>query len=148
MRPSLESCMMHMAYKFAERSTCKRLSVGCIITNENMTSVDAIGYNGGPKGIYNDCLNDTPGACGHAHAEMNSLNKANFNIKNKKAFITHSPCGICAILLINHEIKEVYISELYRDLSPLKLLLQADVKVFKMDLKNNEIHIVTSQSIF
>jgi dCMP deaminase len=130
-RPSLFDVMMGMAELVSKRSTCVRLQVGCVITNENLTSIEAFGYNGGARGLSNECESLEPGKCGHIHAEVNALIKCNYGTKHKKMFVTHSPCKQCAKLLINAGIEEVYCKFLYRDFEePLEILRLANVRMF------------------
>jgi dCMP deaminase len=68
-RPSFDDIYMHMALMMAHRSTCSRAQVGCIITTIDNQRVLSVGYNGGPKGLWNECQSDEPGKCGHLHAE-------------------------------------------------------------------------------
>jgi hypothetical protein len=75
-RPPLFEVYMRMAEDLAKRSTCRRLSVGTVITDSEMENVVAIGYNGNARGFPNDCDSPTPGACGCIHSEMNALTKA------------------------------------------------------------------------
>lgn len=133
-RPSLRKCIMDTAYIFAKRSTCSRLQVGAVITNAEMTSIDAIGYNGGAKGLANECESPEAGRCGHIHAEINCLIKANYNRKDKKMFVTCSPCVMCAKDMINGNISEVYFAELYRDATALTLFFRSGIKVFQVNL--------------
>ena len=128
-RPTLKECMMAVAKLFAERSVCSRLNVGCVITNSEMTNIEAIGYNGKAKGEDHKPDSDEPGKSGMIHAEENALIKADYRVKNKKLFVTHSPCLTCARKIINADIVEVYFSEPYRDLSPLELLMASGIKV-------------------
>lgn len=144
LRPSTIKCMMNVAKTFAERSTCSRLRVGAVVTNAEMTQIDAIGYNGGAKGLDNNCESKEPGLCGHIHAENNCLLKSNYNLKNKKIFITMSPCWQCAKLIINSDISEVYFGELYRDAKPLVLFYMAKIKVFQLDFKEDSLQQLTS----
>lgn len=132
-RPSLIECMLKAAEVFAERSTCSRLKVGCVITNEDMTCIDSIGYNGGAKGLSNEPESDKPGQSGFIHAEINALIKANYNIKNKRMFITHSPCKMCAKSIVNGGITSVYFSNLYRDSTSLEILYKAGIQVHWID---------------
>lgn len=64
MRPSFETIYMKLAWAMSERSTCRRLSVGCAITSWDFRRVIAVGYNGNASKLQNDCDSDTPGACG------------------------------------------------------------------------------------
>lgn len=138
-RPSLKTCMMEIAKVMAQRSTCTRLHVGAVVTDESTSNIIAIGYNGNYKGGPNVPDSNKPGETGYIHAEVNALIKADFQIKHKKMFVTHSPCIMCAKLIVNAQIEEVYIGEMYRDFEPLKLLLSCGVKVYKIDTNKNEI---------
>ena len=136
-RPILEVCMMKTAMIFSERSTCDRLHVGAVITNEEMTNIDAIGYNGGARGLSNACESTEPGKCGHIHAEINAIIKSNYNIPNKRIFITHSMCSACAKAIINARISRVYFRVQYRDKEPIKMLQKAGVEVYCVDTERN-----------
>lgn len=127
-RPSIHQCMMGVAKLFAQRSTCSRLKVGCVITTEDGSNIVSIGYNGSYKGGNNECLSDEPGNCGHsAHAELNALIKADYSIKNKKLYVTHSPCSRCATAIVNAGITEVYYNQLYRSPDGLQILDDAGI---------------------
>lgn len=114
---------MRFAEQLSVLSTCERLQVGCVITNENMTQVLAIGYNGNARGLPNRCDHpDQPGNCGCIHAEMNALLKVDGSIQNKVAFVSHSPCVMCAKAMANANVGTVIYGELYRDESGAALL--------------------------
>ena len=114
MRPSLSECMLNTAAVFAERSSCSRLKVGVVITNQEMTTIESVGYNGGAKGAQNGCDRHEPGNCGCLHAEMNALIKMNYHTAGKRMFLTHSPCPMCAKAIVNGGIREVTFREKYR----------------------------------
>ncbi|HEV3231553.1 MAG TPA: cytidine deaminase, partial [Candidatus Dormibacteraeota bacterium] len=93
---------MRLAEELARRSTCRRRSVGAVITSADLTRVLGVGYNGGARGLHNDCL--APGepddpclTC--IHAETNAVAKAGAVEEGKWAFVTWSPCVLCATLL-------------------------------------------------
>lgn len=46
---------MGMAEVAQQRATCQRTKVGCVITDQDGTSVVSIGYNGNAKGLGNSC---------------------------------------------------------------------------------------------
>lgn len=129
-RPSWDRIYMDHAKSVARRSTCDRLQVGCVIASlDNQRSL-AVGYNGGPKGLYNGCLSTEPGKCGHLHAEINALIKLNYHdAAEKKAYVTTSPCRDCCVALINAGVVELIYERAYRDISPLELLRQARITV-------------------
>src|SRR5690349_19329192 len=49
-RPSWDNIWMDLAEALSKRSTCRRLSVGCVVVSEDNSAVLGIGYNGGAKG--------------------------------------------------------------------------------------------------
>lgn len=63
-RPKFESIFMDLAIQLSKRSTCKRKSVGCVVTSEDFSEVYGIGYNGNYQGGPNTCDSDEPGNCG------------------------------------------------------------------------------------
>ena len=80
---------------------------------------------GGP----NEVESNTPGQSGMLHAEINALLKMDYNNpKNKKLYLTLSPCRMCAKAIVNAGINEVIFNEEYRDLSSLDILTHAGVK--------------------
>ena len=70
-----------------------------------------------------------PGQSGMLHAEINALLKMDYNNpKDKKMYLTLSPCRMCAKAIVNSGIGEVFYSELYRDDSSIKILEDAGIK--------------------
>ena len=129
-RPPWDEVWMGFATTISRRSTCARASVGCVIVSDDNSMVLGLGYNGGAKGLGNACLSAEPGNCGHLHAEINALIKANFHDPaHKKAYITTSPCFICAEALVNANVGEVIFGIAYRDQSGVALLRDAGVAV-------------------
>ena len=55
---------MRMAEELAKRSTCVRLQVGTVVTDQRLENVLAIGYNGNARGLPNKCDSAVPGNCG------------------------------------------------------------------------------------
>lgn len=78
LRPSFDDIYMRFTIDLARRSTCSRSRVGCIIVSEENDMPLSIGYNGGAKGEFNECLSSEPGKCGHLHAEINAIIKLNY----------------------------------------------------------------------
>jgi len=129
-RPSLQRIYMDFAQALGQRSTCKRLQVGTVITNMTMTNVLAIGYNGNAKGFPNTCDSDVPGMCGCIHSETNALIKAPPG--PKIVFVSHAPCVQCAKLMVNADVKFLYWLRPYRAANGLELLKQAGVEVIQL----------------
>lgn len=132
-RPDWDTIWMELAERLSQRSTCKRASVGCVVVSEDNGIVLGIGYNGGPKGMANECLSDEPGKCGHLHAEINALIKTNYrDAAKKKVYVTLEPCYNCAVALINADVQEVIYKREYRDHSGLELLNRKGIPVRKL----------------
>lgn len=129
-RPTKEKFYMKFAELTKERSTCKRLKVGAVLMDDDMTQF-TIGYNGNYKGGPNFCDSDEPGNCGCIHAEVNALIKPR-NFKANIMFLTDSPCVNCAKLIINAGIQKVYFKNEYRIKSGKELLLGKGILVIKL----------------
>lgn len=105
-----------MAEMAATRSTCDRLSVGCIIVKDNR--MISSGYNGSIKGTPH-CddeghMIDPQGRCIRTlHAEQNALIFAKEDLTGATAYVTHQPCEVCTKLLIQSGITKVYYKNKY-----------------------------------
>ena len=126
-RPPLYEVYMRMAEELAKRSTCARLQVGTVLTDEYLEHVVSIGYNGNARGFPNRCDSDEVGKCGCIHSEMNALVKSPGEMRNKVAFITASPCKMCAKLIVQANVCHVFYREAYRSDEGLRVLEQAGV---------------------
>lgn len=122
---------MNLAKTLAERSTCRRLKVGTVITSTDFRKVLAVGYNGNATGLNNGCDRDEPGNCGCLHSEENAvINCDSPRPTEKIVFVTHLPCVQCAKRLINlGGVKAVYYAEDYRIKDSLSLLERVNVEV-------------------
>jgi dCMP deaminase len=127
-RPPLFEVYMRMAEELAKRSTCARLQVGTVLTDARLEHVVSIGYNGNVRGFPNRCDSDEAGKCGCIHSEMNALVKAPGDLRDKVAFITASPCVMCAKLIVQSHVSHVFYREAYRDPAGLDVLERAGVK--------------------
>jgi dCMP deaminase len=127
-RPPLFEVYMRMAEELAKRSTCARLQVGTVITDAKLQNVVAIGYNGNARGFPNRCDSTEAGKCGCIHSEMNALVKSPGQMRDKVAFITASPCVMCAKLMVQASVSHVFYREEYRDRSGLDVLERAGVE--------------------
>lgn len=123
-RPTMEAVMMNVARLMADRSTCSRLQVGCVITNAEMTSIYSIGYNGNYRGGPHACDRDEPGNCGCLHAEDNALVKLRTEERNLVLFTTVSPCVACAKRIVNQgNIRDVWHAEAHREMDAAAFVL-------------------------
>lgn len=132
-RPSFSDIFMDLAKNLANRSTCSRKKVGCVISSIDYSQIYGIGYNGSYKGGPNYCDSTEPGNCGCLHAEDNALLKTNVGSEVPKImYITMIPCKTCAKRIINKGgFKTVYYLEEYRCLKGKDILEQSGIKVIK-----------------
>jgi dCMP deaminase len=143
---------MRIAELVSSRSTCLRRQVGAIIVRNNQ--ILATGYNGAPKGVPHcettGCLREKlhvpPGErhelCRGVHAEQNAIIQAAVNgvsVKDASMYCTHQPCSICAKMIINAEIKTVYVGKAYPDKLAEEMFRSAGVQVILYDLASKEI---------
>ena len=128
-RPPLFEVYMRMAEELAKRSTCARLQVGTVLTDASLEQVLAIGYNGNVRGFPNRCDSDEAGKCGCIHSEMNALVKSPGEVPDKVAFVTASPCVMCAKLMVQAKVSHLFYRNAYRDPAGLEVLERAGVVV-------------------
>jgi len=141
-RPTLDEYFLKMAMLVAERSTCLRRNVGAVIVKDKhlLTS----GYNGAPANTKDctelGCLRDTlkiPSGTQHqicraVHAEQNAIVQAAYhgiNVSDATMYCTHTPCIICAKIIVNAGIKRVVTYTSYNDDEFLKLFKEAGVVI-------------------
>lgn len=130
---------MDLAKMVAERGTCDRAYVGCVLVNEENRIVST-GYNGSISGNpHCDEVGHTmrDGHCiATIHAEMNALlycAKKGISVENTKCYVTHFPCLNCTKALIQAGIREIYYHEAYRvDEYALKLIKTNNIKTQKI----------------
>ncbi len=140
-RPSWDEYFLKMAYLAAERSTCLRHHVGAVIVKSN--HIVSTGYNGAAAGVKDcvelGCLRDQMGIasgtrheiCRAIHAEQNAIIQAALHGKTTEGatlYCTHSPCIICAKMIVNAKIKKVVVVKYYPDKSYEELFREAGVE--------------------
>ena len=133
-RPGIDEYFLKIASVVAERSTCLRHHVGAVAVRDK--HILTTGYNGAPSGLK-DCLelgclrdelNIESGTrheiCRGIHAEQNVIIQAalhGVDLTGATIYVTHSPCILCAKMLVNAQIKRFvtfgsYADESFRDL--------------------------------
>lgn len=139
-RPTRADTLLTVAYAMAERSTCTRLHVGAVaaIGGRILSS----GYNGAPAGTPH-CTHPKDEVCGRSvHAEANAVAYAarhGVSLDGAELYATDSPCYNCACLLINAGISAVIFTRKYRDDSGLRLLADVGIKVYHVNLIDEEV---------
>lgn len=138
MRPSHEEWALRLAEVVAQRATCLRRSVGCVLTN-GRNQVLATGYNGRAAGLEHcnqvtGAITSHPGcpdeyghacagaraasgtqldACEAIHAEQNALLQCRDVYEIRNCYVTVSPCVTCVKLLLNTGCKRIIFRERY-----------------------------------
>lgn len=145
LRPTWDKYFIKMAALVAERSTCLRHHIGAIIVKNKR--VLTTGYNGSAKGMPNcnevGCLKDEKqlaSGVGHEicraiHAEQNAIIQAGLhgiNIDGSTMYSTHTPCGVCAKIIVNSGIKRVVSYHDYIDADARIFLNEAGVELIKV----------------
>lgn len=134
-RPTFQEIYMRLAHSFAERSTCSRRKIGCVITSEDFRQVLAVGYNGNAGGLANACDRPTEsGNCGCLHAEDNAvINSGAPRSTPKVVFVTTAPCPMCAKRLVNlGNVKRIYFAAEYNSATGLKILTDCGIPVERL----------------
>lgn len=137
MRPSFEQTYMQFAIDIAQRSTCKRLKVGTVITSTDYRRVLAIGYNGNAAGLDNDaCDEELVGNCGCLHSEENAVINCDVPRETRKVvFCTHLPCVMCAKRLVNlGNVIKVYFDQEYRSVDSFAIFEASGIKVEQLNV--------------
>ena len=129
-RPSWDTVWIEFAENISRRSIDPKHKVGAVIVTTDNTQVLALGYNGDHKGGPNSRDSMKHGHSGLIHAEINALIKCDYNNpKDKKMYVTLSPCCVCAKAIINSGIKEVIYKEKYKDSSGIDILQSCGISV-------------------
>lgn len=139
MRKSWDEYFMEITQLVAQRSTCDRAFVGCVLVNSDHRIVST-GYNGTASGNPH-CIDVghrmRDGHCiATIHAEMNALlycAKEGIPAKGSLCYVTHFPCLNCTKALIQAGISAIYYHEAYRvDDYALEILERNNVSLKKI----------------
>ena len=141
-RPDRDEYFLKIASVVAERSTCRRHHVGAVaVKNKHIL---ATGYNGAPSGAKDclelGCLRDELGIpsgerheiCRGIHAEQNVIIQASLHgvsLEESTIYCTHTPCVLCAKMLVNAKIKRFVTFGSYNDDTFIKMFQEAGIAV-------------------
>lgn len=122
---------MCFANNISKRSCDQKLQVGAVVVTDDNTRVLALGYNGDEKGGPNVRDSMKSGESGFIHAEINAITKLDYSNKEKKTmYVTHSPCSVCAKVIINAGIDQVVYEHVFKgDPRGLDILSRSSVIV-------------------
>lgn len=137
---------MSVAILASKRSTCLRRQVGAVIVkNEQIIST---GYNGAPSGAIHckilGCTRESlqvPSGkmqelCRGAHAEQNAIAlaaKKGIAVEGSTIYVTNKPCSMCAKMIINSGIREVFFMHDYKDPFGDMLMREANIFIAKIN---------------
>ena len=139
-RPDFDEYCLKIASVVAERATCQRHHMGAVAVRDK--HILATGYNGAPAGLHDclelGCLRNELGIpsgkraeiCRAVHAEQNVIIQAalhGISIKNSTIYCTHSPCVLCAKMLVNAQISRFVSFGRYADDEFLTLFKEAGI---------------------
>lgn len=119
-RPSWSTWMMRLAYITAQRGSCRRKRVGCVIVDGDHRIISG-GYNGAPRGMP-DCLTvgcdvrviDGRESCVRTlHAESNAIDHAGPDCRGAWLITTVVPCRLCALRIVQAGFDGVLYHEFY-----------------------------------
>jgi len=140
-RPDFDEYFLKIASVIAERATCQRHHVGAVAVADKR--ILATGYNGAPAGLHDclelGCLRNAMGipsgkrheVCRAVHAEQNVIIQAalhGVSIKGSTIYCTHSPCILCAKMLVNAQIKRFVSFGRYSDDEFLTLFKESGIE--------------------
>ncbi len=151
-RISVDEYFLKIAAVVAERSTCRRHHVGAVAVRDKR--ILTTGYNGAPSGAK-DCLElgclrnerDIPSGTRHEvcraiHAEQNAIIQGSLHgvsLEGSTIYCTHTPCILCAKMLVNAKIDRFVSYSNYADDSFIKLFEEAGIEFEKKDRPSSEI---------
>jgi dCMP deaminase len=140
-RPDIDEYFLKIASVVAERSTCRRHHVGAVaVRNKHIL---ATGYNGAAAGLKDclelGCLRDEMNIpsgerheiCRGIHAEQNVIVQAGLHgvsLEGSTIYCTHTPCVLCAKMLVNAKIARFVSFGRYNDESFKGLFREAGIK--------------------
>jgi dCMP deaminase len=141
-RPDTDEYFLKIASVVAERSTCRRHHVGAVAVRDK--HILATGYNGAAAGLK-DCLElgclrdeqDIPSGTRHEicrgiHAEQNVIIQAGLHgvsLEGSTIYCTHTPCILCAKMLVNAKISRYVSFGKYSDSQFVALFREAGIEV-------------------
>ena len=145
-RPDIDEYFLKIASVVAERSTCRRHHMGAVaVKNRHILTT---GYSGAPAGgkdcLELGCLRDELGIesgtrqeiCRAIHAEQNVIIQAGLHgvsLEGSTVYCTHTPCVLCAKMLVNAKIARSVSFGRYNDNRFIDLFHEAGIEV---ELKN------------
>lgn len=139
---------LRQAFNIAVNSRCLRRKVGALLVKDNIILLTS--FNRAAEGLQDcfelGCLRDqlsiTSGKnyeiCRAVHSEQNILIQCalkGINPTGSTLYCTHSPCIICAKMIINAKISRVIYAVEYSEVNFKSMFDNADIQYQKIDVK-------------
>lgn len=138
-RPSWDEYFKEIVLLTSKRSTCFKLSVGCLLVKDNR--IISQGYNGYLSGLPHEPILRDSHNIGTIHAEQNAIidcAKRGVSCNGTTAFITHYPCLNCFKFLQAGGIQEIkYINDYNNDIEVKKLAKLTNINIIKLSNKSD-----------
>ena len=138
-RPSWDEYFKEIVLLTSKRSTCFKLSVGCLLVKDNR--IISQGYNGYLSGLPHEPILRDGHNIGTIHAEQNAIidcAKRGVSSNGTTAFITHYPCLNCFKFLQAGGIQEIkYINDYNNDIEVEKLAKLTNINIIKLSNKSD-----------
>jgi dCMP deaminase len=133
-RPGWDEYFKKICQVTAERSSCERLQVGCVLVKDNR--IISQGYNGFLPGCPHKSIVRNNHEQATVHAEQNAISdcaKRGVQCLGATAYITHYPCIICTRILLASGIKDMKYIEDYKNDELVKVFCeQLNVNITKI----------------
>ena len=151
-RPEKDEYFLKIASVVAEQSTCRRHHMGAIAVRDK--HILSTGYNGAAAGLKDclelGCLRDELGIksgtrieiCRAIHAEQNAIIQAalhGVSLQGATMYCTHTPCILCAKMMVNARIARSVSFGKYIDDEFIKLFEEAGIEVDMKERPPSEI---------
>ena len=141
-RIDTDEYFLKIASVVAERSTCRRHHIGAVAVKDK--HILTTGYNGAPSGrkdcLELGCLRDEMNIpsgerqeiCRGIHAEQNVIIQASLHgvsLEGSTIYSTHTPCRMCAKMLVNAKIERFVSFGRYSDDEFIDLFQEAGIEL-------------------
>lgn len=152
-RPDIDEYFLKIACVVAERATCRRHHIGAVAVKDK--HILSTGYNGAAAGVK-DCLElgcirdelQIPSGTRHElcrgiHAEQNVIIQAalhGISLEGATIYCTHSPCILCAKMLVNAKMKRFITFGNYADNAFKDLFKEAKIEFIILERPSSQIH--------
>ncbi|MFC1920753.1 cytidine/deoxycytidylate deaminase family protein [Chloroflexota bacterium] len=151
-RPDIDEYFLKIATVVGERSTCLRHHMGAVAVRDKR--ILTTGYNGAAAGLKDclelGCLRDEQGIasgtrqeiCRAIHAEQNVIIQAalhGVSLEGSTIYCTHTPCVLCAKMMVNAKIKRSVSFGKYSDDTFIDMFKEAGIEIDIRERPSSEI---------